>query len=72
MAKKKKEEISPSLTCRFYSNELPNLDDVVVAKVYKITESGAYAHLLEYDNHGTTMFFSHVRLVGDDISFQTQ
>jgi len=47
----KKKEISPSLTCRFYANELPNLDDVVVAKVHKITESGAYAHLLEYDNH---------------------
>lgn len=37
-------------TCRFYEEEYPQIDEVVLAKVTEIEELGAYAHLMEYDN----------------------
>ena len=37
------------LTCRFYKEEYPKNDEVVVAKVREIGEMGAYAKLLEYN-----------------------
>lgn len=41
-----------ALSCRFYSNHLPDLEDTVMVKVVKIAEMGAYVTLLEYDNKG--------------------
>lgn len=37
-------------TCRFYENQYPEVDDVVVVKVISIAEMGAYVHLVEYNN----------------------
>jgi hypothetical protein len=42
-----------SLSCRFYANEFPDVEETVVVKVYKITEMGAYVTLTEYNNKGT-------------------
>jgi translation initiation factor 2 subunit 1 len=41
-----------ALACRFYANEFPDIEDVVVEKVYKIAEMGAYVCLSEYNNKG--------------------
>lgn len=38
------------LTCRFYENRYPEIEDVVVVNVRSIAEMGAYVHLLEYNN----------------------
>jgi len=46
-----------SLSCRFYANEFPDVEDVVAVKVHKIAEMGAYATLTEYNNKGWD--FSH-------------
>lgn len=45
---------SKALRCRFYENEVPDVQDTVVAKVKKITELGAYVTLTEYNNKGTS------------------
>jgi len=37
-------------SCRFYENQFPEVDDVVVVKVISIAEMGAYVHLVEYNN----------------------
>jgi translation initiation factor 2 subunit 1 len=39
-----------SLSCRFYANEFPDVEDTVVVKVHKIAEMGAYVTLQEYNN----------------------
>ena len=41
-----------SLSCRFYADEYPTMEETVVAKVYKITEMGVYVTLSEYNNKG--------------------
>ncbi|XP_069126275.1 eukaryotic translation initiation factor 2 subunit 1-like [Argopecten irradians] len=38
------------LTCRFYANKYPEMEDVVMVNVQSIAEMGAYVHLLEYNN----------------------
>lgn len=38
------------LSCRFYANEFPEIEDTVIVKVVKIAEMGAYVTLSEYDN----------------------
>jgi len=38
------------LTCRFYGNRYPEIEDVVMVNVRSIAEMGAYVHLLEYNN----------------------
>jgi translation initiation factor 2 subunit 1 len=38
------------LTCRFYENKYPKVDELVVVKVEQIVENGAYVSLLEYNN----------------------
>ncbi|KAA0193419.1 hypothetical protein HAZT_HAZT000226 [Hyalella azteca] len=38
------------LSCRFYSQKYPNIDDVVMVTVRSIGELGAYVQLLEYNN----------------------
>lgn len=40
----------PQLSCRFYSQKFPEIDDVVMVTVRQIAEMGAYVHLLEYNN----------------------
>ena len=38
------------LECRFYEDELPNENDLVVVQVKRVEENGAYVSLLEYGN----------------------
>ncbi|RWS13450.1 Eukaryotic translation initiation factor 2 subunit 1-like protein [Dinothrombium tinctorium] len=40
----------PALSCRFYAQKFPELDDVVMCSVRSIAEMGAYVDLLEYNN----------------------
>ena len=39
-----------SLECRFYENQYPDTDEVIMVNVADIGEMGAYVTLLEYDN----------------------
>ena len=39
-----------ALTCRFYEQRYPEIDDVVMVNVRSIADMGAYVHLLEYNN----------------------
>ncbi|KAH7719947.1 eukaryotic translation initiation factor 2 subunit 1 [Aphelenchoides avenae] len=48
--RKSRSKRSKALRCRFYENEVPDVQDTVVAKVKKITELGAYVTLTEYNN----------------------
>lgn len=36
--------------CRFYPNPSPKIDDLVIAKIYEVTDMGAKCSLLEYNN----------------------
>ena len=36
--------------CRFYENQFPAIDELVVVQVTQIAEMGVYVKLLEYDN----------------------
>jgi len=36
--------------CRFYENQFPAIEELVVVQVRQIAEMGAYVKLLEYDN----------------------
>ncbi|XP_063369771.1 eukaryotic translation initiation factor 2 subunit 1 isoform X1 [Cydia amplana] len=38
------------LSCRFYQEKYPEIEDVVMVNVRSIAEMGAYVHLLEYNN----------------------
>ncbi|CAL8070229.1 unnamed protein product [Orchesella dallaii] len=38
------------LSCRFYKEKYPEVEDVVMVNVKRIAEMGAYVHLLEYNN----------------------
>jgi len=40
----------PGLSCRFYKNKYPEVEDVVMVNVRSIAEMGAYVDLLEYNN----------------------
>lgn len=39
-----------TVSCRFYENKLPEVDELTVVNVRQIAEMGAYVRLLEYDN----------------------
>jgi len=39
-----------ALSCRYYENKYPEIDDVVMVNVRSIADMGAYVHLLEYNN----------------------
>lgn len=39
-----------ALQCRFYENQYPEAEEVVMCNVTEIGEMGAYVTLLEYDN----------------------
>ncbi len=38
------------LTCRFYEQKYPEMEDVVMVNVRSIEDMGAYVYLLEYNN----------------------
>ena len=38
------------ISCRFYEQKYPEIDDVVMVNVRSIADMGAYVHLLEYTN----------------------
>jgi len=38
------------LNCRFYEDQFPQVEDVVIVEVKQIAEMGAYVQLLEYNN----------------------
>ncbi|KAJ8975537.1 hypothetical protein NQ317_003879 [Molorchus minor] len=42
--------IEMPLSCRFYKEKYPEIEDVVMVNVRAIAEMGAYVHLLEYNN----------------------
>ncbi|CAG9334855.1 unnamed protein product [Blepharisma stoltei] len=39
-----------NLNCRFYRNQFPKIDDIVVVEVQRVENEGAYVSLLEYNN----------------------
>nr|CAB3241589.1 eukaryotic translation initiation factor 2 subunit 1 [Phallusia mammillata] len=39
-----------SISCRFYADKFPEVEDVVMVNVQSIAEMGAYVRLLEYNN----------------------
>jgi polyribonucleotide nucleotidyltransferase len=43
-------EMGSLSNCRFYENQYPQVDDLVMVQVRQIAEMGAYVKLLEYDN----------------------
>ena len=45
-----------NLNCRYYENEFPEVEDVVIVEVTQIADMGAYVKLLEYNNiEGTSI-----------------
>merc|ERR1711953_467290 len=42
--------IMAHISCRYYENRYPEIDDVVMVNVRSIADMGAYVHLLEYNN----------------------
>ncbi|EJW76604.1 hypothetical protein WUBG_12485 [Wuchereria bancrofti] len=38
------------LSCRFYANQFPDVEDTVMVNIRQIAEMGAYVSLLEYNN----------------------
>ncbi len=38
------------LSCRFYEQRYPEMEDVVMVNVRSIEDMGAYVHLIEYNN----------------------
>merc|ERR1712038_996448 len=46
----RKPKVIMALTCRYYENRYPEIDDVVMVNVRSIADMGAYVHLLEYNN----------------------
>lgn len=40
----------PALSCRFFKNRFPQVEDVVMVNVRSIAEMGAYVDLSEYNN----------------------
>lgn len=59
----RKPKVIMALTCRYYENRYPEIDDVVMVNVRSIADMGAYVHLLEYNNiEGKTRESGTVRL----------
>jgi translation initiation factor 2 subunit 1 len=44
------------ISCRYYAERFPEIEDTVVANVRQIAEMGAYVSLLEYNNIGAFCF----------------
>ena len=45
------------LTCRFYKNQFPETEDLVMVNVTEIEEMGVYVNLLEYNNRQGSIAF---------------
>jgi translation initiation factor 2 subunit 1 len=45
-----KKSVTMVISCRFYEQRYPEIDDVVMVNVRSIADMGAYVHLLEYNN----------------------
>uniref|UniRef100_A0A7S4JVI4 S1 motif domain-containing protein n=1 Tax=Paramoeba aestuarina TaxID=180227 RepID=A0A7S4JVI4_9EUKA len=43
-------ESNPFTDCRMYENEFPEIDELVMVRVTRVTDVGAYVMLLEYNN----------------------
>ena len=41
-----------SISCRFYSENFPEVEDVVMVKVQSIAEMGAYVDSADFDQNG--------------------
>merc|ERR1739844_560067 len=50
MGPDRKPKVIMALTCRYYENKYPEIEDVVMVNVRSIADMGAYVHLLEYNN----------------------
>ncbi len=51
------------LSCRFYEQRYPEMEDVVMVNVRSIEDMGAYVHLLEYNNtEGRVAFFARLNV----------
>ena len=48
------------LQCRFYRNEWPEKDELVMVQINEVNEDGAYVSLLEYDNREALILASSV------------
>ena len=48
------------LNCRFYRNEWPEKEELVMVMIRDVNEDGAYVQLLEYDNREALILASSV------------
>ena len=49
-------ESNPFIDCRMYENEFPEIDELVMVRVTRVTDVGAYVMLLEYNNKVCSSF----------------
>lgn len=49
MSEEEEKEDDESLMCRFYRNEFPEENELVVVKIRDVHDTGAYVNLLEYN-----------------------
>lgn len=57
------------LSCRFYAEKYPEIEDTVMVNVRSIAEMGAYVSLLEYNNIGKQYFYDAIGKNFWDFSF---
>ena len=60
---------SNSMRCRFYENQFPEPEEVVMVNVTEIGEMGAYVTLLEYDDIEVNLFKLHCITLHSGIGF---
>lgn len=51
------------LSCRFYRQKYPEVEDVVMVDVRSIGEMGAYVHLLEYNNIEGLFYSNYLQII---------
>ena len=51
-------DFNPYTDCRMYETEFPDTDDLVMVRVTRVTDIGAYVMLLEYNNKVGTPFLN--------------
>ena len=61
-----------ALTCRFYEQKFPEIEDVVMVNVRSIADMGAYVHLLEYNNIEGKSIINFSVIVGIYVSTSVQ